>query len=372
MSDARLVPHLGKALRRTAQAHLRDWLGAPPRPLKLRMALTNRCNSRCIMCSIWKFQDNFAPSIPGETSPDDIRRLGERSRDFFSELNHISLTGGEATLRRDLVELLRAVGEAFPGRSVSLNTNGFSPAKLHRILDEACEFLHGITVTISLDGIGATHGVVRGMGSKVYDAVRESIDGIVARREAGRPMDVEVNTVMTNANADQMAPVHAFCAERKIAWNPIFVIKGQLYQNQSGQDDALVLSPDSRRRLTDDMRAIAKARPSVKNSETLRLLEEDGRRDYDCWAGRLLLLIEENGDVYPNGGCPPEFKIGNMRDTDFDLGALFATPLAREVLAKAKDCRACAIPCEYMTTLRYAEALEGWRKTRRAAELAGA
>ncbi len=352
-----------KALRRTVRYHVRSGLGLPIRPLKLRLSLTNRCNSRCIMCSIWQFQDNGAPSLPGEITVEEIERLAAVNRDFLGKVDHISLTGGEPTLRRDLVEVTRALTEGFPGRTLSFNSNGFNTRRIIGMVEQILEFRKQLTVMISLDAIGEQHNVIRGMRGDVCTQVIKTIDGLAAMRGPGRRLKLQVNTVMTNENRDQLMGVWNFCRERGVQFNPIYITYGQLYQNQQAEAGTIKLTGESRERLLKDAEQIMRHEPGLQLYEAVNLLRTD-RRDFDCWAGKLMMLIEENCDVFPNGGCPTDFKLGNLRDFGMDLKALLASPPARRILGGVSACRLCQIPCEYMTTLNHAEALTGWRKRR--------
>jgi MoaA/NifB/PqqE/SkfB family radical SAM enzyme len=360
----RKVDGFWRSLRRTARFHLLDALGMRIKPVKLRLSLTNRCNSRCIMCSIWKNQDNGAPSLPGEITPDEIRRMAQANRNFFSRLTHVSLTGGEPTLRRDFVEVVRAVSEELPNCSLSFNSNGFSTKRVLGLVDQCMAFRRKMTVMISLDGIGEAHTRVRGMKGDIFPMVKATIDGLVQRREAGMKLQLEINTVMTNVNNDQLLAVHEFCRERRLEFNPIYITFGQLYQNH---DADVALTDASRGRFLEDVGRIQREERDVQLVETAHLLQKK-KRDFDCWAGRLIFLVEENCDVFPNGGCPYHFKLGNLRDFEFSFARLLASAPARAVLAKTRPCRLCQIPCESMTTLRQAEALTGYFKFRRAEE----
>ena len=352
-----------KALRRTGRYHLQDLLGLRIKPIKLRIALTNRCNSRCIMCSVWQSTDNTAADKPGEITPGEIGRLLEVNGDFFSKVTQVSLTGGEPTLRSDLVEIVRVLTDRFEGRSVSFNSNGFNTKRILGVVEEILKFRRKLSVMISLDAMGEQHNVVRGMKTNVYESVMRTIEGLSEMRRNGAKLKLEINTVMTNVNNDQLLEVYNFCRDRKIHFNPIYITFGQLYQNQDNDDSTIRLSGESRARFASDVREIMRHDPSLQLSETLNLLENK-ERDFDCWAGKLLFLIEENGDVFPNGGCPPHFKLGNLRDFDFSFEKMLSSNQAKDVLSQINRCRLCQIPCEYMTTLRHAEALIGLIKTR--------
>src|SRR6266498_631193 len=106
--------------------------GQVRRIVYLRLSLTDRCNFRCSYCS---------PAGP-EAHEDPLRR-DEVARvvKIFAGLGirRVRLTGGEPTLRRDLVDVIRDV-KAAPGiEEIALTTNGHLLAALAAPLREAGE-----------------------------------------------------------------------------------------------------------------------------------------------------------------------------------------------------------------------------------------
>jgi MoaA/NifB/PqqE/SkfB family radical SAM enzyme len=345
----------GRALVRTIRYRLFDWLKVPIRPRKLRFAATKRCNSRCAMCSAWKGDDTAA----NEISAEEIWTIAQRNRWFLARISHVSMTGGEPTLRRDLPKLVRVVAEAFPRASLNINTNGFDTRRVLASVNEILGFHRRLCVMVSLDGLGEAHNAVRGVRG-VFPHVVETIDRLIALRERGKKLSVEVNFVLTNLNSDQMLPVFHFCRERGVAFNPIHPVYGQLYANEEteiGLDRAAV------RQFLSDLIEIQRTAGSL----ALRELEHQLRgypRDFDCWAGRTMFLIESDARIFPNGGCPPAFCLGNLREFGYRFRALLRSRHARLILRRLRSCRLCRIPCETITTLSGPEALTGYRKMR--------
>jgi cyclic pyranopterin phosphate synthase len=96
----------------------------------LRLSLTDRCNFRCEYCSPADYEEGGQLLTRGE-----IRRLAAA----FGTLGvrRIRLTGGEPTLRKDVVDIVRDL-VATPGiEEVALTTNGHLLADLARPLREA-------------------------------------------------------------------------------------------------------------------------------------------------------------------------------------------------------------------------------------------
>lgn len=103
----------------------------------LRLSLTDRCNFRCSYCASAADEPTPYPAAAGGDAlsrPDLARLVG-----IFAQLGvrRVRLTGGEPTLRRDLLDVVRDV-RATPGiEEVALTTNGHLLAGLAVALREA-------------------------------------------------------------------------------------------------------------------------------------------------------------------------------------------------------------------------------------------
>ncbi len=87
------------------------------------------CNFRCPMCHNFRLVLN-----PGEFESVSLERILEfiaRRKEF---IDGVVVTGGEPTMHADLPNLCRAIKSA--GLSVKLDTNGYSPSTLRRLINE--------------------------------------------------------------------------------------------------------------------------------------------------------------------------------------------------------------------------------------------
>src|SRR4051794_27772040 len=99
----------------------------------LRISVTDRCNLRCVYC----MPEEGLDWIPSK----QILRFEEIARIVRvmaqSGLKRVRLTGGEPTVRRDLVELVRQIA-LVPGiDDIAMTTNGLKLRALARPLVEA-------------------------------------------------------------------------------------------------------------------------------------------------------------------------------------------------------------------------------------------
>jgi GTP 3',8-cyclase len=98
----------------------------------LRISLTDHCNLRCIYCM--PEDQTFRPNA--ELMQDDEIFLFAR---LFAELgfDKIRLTGGEPTVRANIVEIVRGIASTPGIRNVSMTTNGLLLDRLAKPLAEA-------------------------------------------------------------------------------------------------------------------------------------------------------------------------------------------------------------------------------------------
>ena len=162
----------------------------------LRLSLTDRCNFRCSYCAPLGLEHHEDPLSCAEVARlvAVLARLGVR---------RVRLTGGEPTLRRDLLEVVRAVG-ATPGiEEIALTTNGQALAELARPLREA-----GVSrVNVSLDTLDPDR-LVRLSGRAA--SLERILRGLAAARDAGFA-SVKLNVVvMRGLNDDELGALARF------------------------------------------------------------------------------------------------------------------------------------------------------------------
>jgi cyclic pyranopterin phosphate synthase len=155
----------------------------------LRVALTDRCNFRCTYCSPAAYE---APD--GLLTREELRRLFR----LFAGLGvrRIRLTGGEPTLRADVVEITGDAARTPGIEDVALTTNGHRLAELVEPLLDA-----GLgSLNVSLDTLVPEKlPGVSGRGARL-DRILEGIDAA-----AGRFRSLKLNTVvMRGVNEDEI------------------------------------------------------------------------------------------------------------------------------------------------------------------------
>ena len=166
----------------------------------LRISVTERCNLRCLYC----MPEDGVPLSP----PDHLLTTPEivyLSSLFVSQgVNKIRLTGGEPTVRKDIVELMKQIGQLRSEglKELCLTTNGIS---LHRKLDSMVE--SGLTaVNLSLDTLDPFQFTLMTRRNG-HEAVMRSINRILEMNKLGAGIKLKINcVVMRGMNEREILP----------------------------------------------------------------------------------------------------------------------------------------------------------------------
>ena len=164
------------------------WLSMRKRPLLVHFEVTLRCNARCGFCDYWK--------TPAEAREHELASYADAARHFNPML--ITFTGGEPLMRRDLEEIVAAVHAAVRLKYVTLITHGamLTPERAKSAFEAGVQ-----SVSVSIDGIGATHDMQRGVVGS-FDAARTALGNLT---RAG--LDVSVNSQINRLSYPELGNI---------------------------------------------------------------------------------------------------------------------------------------------------------------------
>ncbi|KAI9730256.1 MAG: hypothetical protein M1834_006020 [Cirrosporium novae-zelandiae] len=166
----------------------------------LRISITERCNLRCLYC----MPEEGVPLSPPPsllTTPEIVYL----SSLFVSQgVNKIRLTGGEPTIRKDIIPLMTQIGELRRNglEELCLTTNGVS---LHRKLDSLVSA--GLTgVNLSLDTLDPFQFQLMARRN-AFPAVMKSLSRILEMNRLGANIKLKLNcVVMRGINEREIIP----------------------------------------------------------------------------------------------------------------------------------------------------------------------
>ena len=142
-------------------------------PKVIQLPITYKCNSRCVMCNIWKMD---------WSNESEVNEFSRHMKDpLFKEVVAVGINGGEPSLIRELPNYAREILNLPSLKSLNIISHGFNK----KILLSALESIYrdckakGVKfhVSISLDGFDEVHDIVRGV-SGVFQKTMSSIGEI--------------------------------------------------------------------------------------------------------------------------------------------------------------------------------------------------
>lgn len=159
----------------------------------LRLSVTDRCDLRCSYCM--PEQQQFLP----RKDVLSLEELHQLALGFIARgVSKIRLTGGEPLVRRDMIELVRALGRKLGDglEELTLTTNGTRLAEFAGDLHQA-----GVRrINVSLDTLDRE----KFARLSRRDSLPQVLEGIAAAQEAG--LKIKLNTVaLKGINQDEIA-----------------------------------------------------------------------------------------------------------------------------------------------------------------------
>ncbi|MBI3741639.1 MAG: radical SAM protein, partial [Chloroflexi bacterium] len=139
----------------------------------LRVSLTDRCNFRCVYCM--PARGNFYAPLPHLLSDDELIRLIRIAATIG--FDRVRLTGGEPTIRPNLVNIVKSIAQTPGIKEIAMTTNA---VKLEQLAEPLARV--GLKrVNISIDTLDAErfHKITR------FGKLEEVWRGILAAERAG-------------------------------------------------------------------------------------------------------------------------------------------------------------------------------------------
>lgn len=119
-----------------------------PLPIDCVLGITYNCNSRCVMCDIWKIK-----KFP-ELDVSEYEKIPKTLKD-------INISGGEPFLRTDIPDIIKVVTKRAPKARMVISTNGFTPALIETQMKKILKIKPDIGIAISVDGYKDMHEKIR-------------------------------------------------------------------------------------------------------------------------------------------------------------------------------------------------------------------
>lgn len=281
--------------------------------------VTDRCNSRCVHCNIWRKEPARNPLTPKEVEQ-------VFSDDLFRDVKYVLCTGGEPAVRNDLEDIILSIHKALPEATIQLSTNGLLPDRVIEIAKAGVKRDISLDIGVSLDGLGEEHDKIRGVKGNFEKADRLMHELVELRKENKNKLHIAAGIVLSDLTLDSLPKVRSYAKRLNIELTEAWYNESSFYDNVGKNVFSNKL-----------IEAVKSQPPSPLQELWFRALKGKSIK-FPCFAMHTFCVLKCNGDIVP---CLNLFdtSAGNVRGKT--PTEIWHSPEMRKVRKVVKDCRGC-------------------------------
>ncbi|HHT9152068.1 MAG TPA: radical SAM protein [Candidatus Hypogeohydataceae bacterium YC40] len=297
-------------------------------PYNAVLAVTQNCNSHCIMCDVWKRKREEKEMIPSDYSA------------LPSSLRDINISGGEPFLKDELPEVIEVVKRTCPKARILISTNGLLIEKMRRSAPLLLRIDREVAIRVSIDGIGKTHDRIRG----IPGSFNKAVEGIRILKDAGI-RDLGIAMTVMEGNVSEIEKVYNLAEDRGVEFSISIVSDSSSLFG----DRKKLLRPKKPELFLNLMYLINREYRNINPKRWFRAWFEKGllryaltrKRPLPCDAVEGFFYMDSFGEIYC---CPVlPYSLGNLRRISWN--ALWNSDESRRVRGLLKGCNRCWMIC---------------------------
>jgi MoaA/NifB/PqqE/SkfB family radical SAM enzyme len=298
-------------------------------PRIARISITNKCDSRCKTCFIWNYYKLHPEKLREEMNFDEFKQFVDNN--LF--LEDITLTGGQITLRADIVDMWLYLDKK--GYRTGGPTNAVNLSRIKKVQQQVLEKLSGKhihSICLSIDGIGKEHDRIRGTKGDFKNAMK-LLTWALGKQKEFPFLDVSVSHNITASNYKKFPNFIDYMINKgldplQISYRP--TISSERFQSMG--------SKETLNNITEN-RNMIKELEKVKNrykdynyyfmNGMIKYLKNPQKQVIPCYAGFITVYIDPYWNAF---ACmDASTKIGNLRGTKLELKSLWKNEKVRQI-----------------------------------------
>ena len=307
----------------------------------INFMVTLFCPGKCKNCSIWKRKKEDV--IRGEISLDIFEKV--LNSYALRNANYFDLTGGEVHLSEKYVEVVKIIGSNKPNAFIHTNISGWYPEIHKRVVESSLKYVsnNNYRIDISLDGREENYKKIR----LVKDGYKKAIETAKILKE----YDIHLRFIMTiyKENYKDIDFVVELANKLGIGYYFGYVRSSTNYLNS--EEKVGYFTPEEIEYIENKLLEVGwlKDERRVPNWLWAKYSYEGVVPYFDCYMGRMSLVIDPYGNVFPCNELLDYLNMGSLKEYKGDIDRLLITQQAIEALKKIenKECQPCSMLCAH-------------------------
>ncbi|MEO0106583.1 MAG: radical SAM protein [candidate division WOR-3 bacterium] len=284
---------------------------------------TYRCNAHCKMCNSWanpsKPEDEFHPEILKKI-PEGMARL--------------NVTGGEPTLRKDIIKILEILNTK--AKKLELSTNGY----FTKILVEIGKRFPNIKIRVSVEGLPKLNDDLRGIKNGFDHALRSMLE----LKTLGLK-DIGFAIVISDKNIYDLINLYQLCCSLDLEFSQSTMHNSFYFFKHDNKIEDLDIIEE---KMKDFIKALL-----LSKRKNLNLRIKDWFRAYinagllrymkgleraiPCYAGSESFFVDPWGRILACNGSENPWIMGDLNKQNFE--EIWCSEEAKKVRELVKNCQ---------------------------------
>ncbi|MBI4981384.1 radical SAM protein [Candidatus Woesearchaeota archaeon] len=291
------------------------------------VAISNKCNLQCKMCTIWKEKNKIDLDVNTFSKIFKSHCLDEN----FS----LTITGGEPFLSKKFHKIIDVIIKNRPEALKTISTNGVFTNNIVSFLRDYKSKLPNLSISISFDGLNRNDEQRGKSKSNILETIREI-------RNLFPEMRLKLKFTITPFNYDDILPTYEFCKNIGVEFKIKISESAENYTNKLGPWTPIWSNGVKLK--------------TIKNLVTLRdefFVTNKSGADFimrtiaalngkyhlkECRAPFDRIFVMPNGIVY---SCIHLNSIGNLKESSLDEIYLSKSAKDNQTLVMRKECKGC-------------------------------
>ncbi len=284
--------------------------------------VTGKCNARCKHCFNWNSKDK-------DLTLDEIKKISSG----FGKIKYLSYSGGEPSIRTDIVEITQAFYNQNKVDILNFITNGFATdllvSEIERIL-RSCPSIN-LIVNFSIDGIGKQHDDIRNV-PRGFERLMDSVRRLKNLQRYYTNLTISSITTYSKYNEHNIFEIVDFITkDLKLEMNLNYV-RGNTFEKDA--KDVHLENYIKAARIIKGRNARIKTVSSLisaihdLSSKLIYRTKKEDRSMIRCLAGEKMIEIGNDGKIFPCEMLSADF--GNIKDFNYDIAKVLNSQKAKD------------------------------------------